>query len=118
MLGVSRGTVFEHESIEKGDLAKGWPCKMCRTGKDSVIKRIRTRRDEKRLTESKTEARCIRAWWKSEALKNQEAESNERPAPGNNVTWRGHINDTPFYTFSVAESAVRRISLIATREPK
>lgn len=44
------------------------------------------------------------------ALKNQEAESNERPAPGNNVAWRGRINDTPFYTFPVAERALRGIS--------
>jgi len=69
-----------------------------------------TRRDETSLTESEAETRCIRAWRKSEVLKNQEAESNERQYQEITSRGRGPINDTPFYTFSVAERAVCRIS--------
>jgi len=96
-------------SVKKKGSAKGWPCEMYRSEKDSSV----TRRD---LTESEVETRCIRAWRKSEVLKNQEAESNERQYQ--EITSRGGGPTTLLFTLSRLRKERFADSLIAIRELK
>lgn len=97
---------YSSMAAAKKELAKGWLYELFAV-KD--LDETRRRDETGWLTDWKWSREwCIRAWRKNEALKNQEAESNERLAPGNNVAWQ---ETHSCYTFSVAKkSELRRIA--------
>jgi len=102
---------YSSTGVLKKELAKGWPCEISSLRKGLVIIR-RAASAMTSLTESEAEARCIRAWRKScEVLKNQEAEFNENDRHQEIMSRsEGVLTTLFFYTFSVAERTVRRIS--------